>query len=58
MCLFDWRMGRTSTDLGAYIQVKGQQRDGTHIHWPHSAMPGGGLIDTHVHTHVPTSNEA
>ena len=40
MGLVDRRMGRTSTGLGAYIQVNGQQREGTCIRWPQ--LPGGG----------------
>ena len=44
MCLVDRRVGRTSTGLTAYIQVKGQQREGTRIRWPHSAMPSPAIV--------------
>ena len=39
MCLVHRHMGRASIGLGACMQVKGQQWDGTRIRWPHSATP-------------------
>ena len=32
-------LGRTSTGSGAYMLVRGHQREGTCCCWPHSAMP-------------------